>query len=95
MKELSYWLAYFAYLILIRKEIPTTYRTRAIINRGLYIFTPFFIAVLYCRVVSITDNVSTKQENSSIFGPKIRGLSLPAVSNQERVIMAHVGYILE
>ena len=25
---------------------------------------------LYCRVVSITDNLCTKQGNSSIFGPK-------------------------
>ena len=46
MKELSYWLAYFAYLILIRKEIPTTYRTRAIINRG-FLFLPHFSLQFY------------------------------------------------
>ena len=38
------------------------YRTWAIITRGLYIFTLFFTAV------SVTDNLCTKQGNSSIFG---------------------------
>ena len=50
------------------------YRTCAIITRGLYIFYPIFHCGLYCRAVSITDNLRTKQENSSIFEPKIRGL---------------------
>ena len=50
------------------------YRTRAIISRGLYIFYNIFHCGLYCRAVSITDNLCTKQGNSSIFGPKIRGL---------------------
>ena len=43
-----------------------------------YFFTPF------CTVVSITDNLSTKKGNSSIFGLK------SAVYNQEWVIMACV-----
>ena len=50
------------------------YRTRAIITRGLYIFYPNFHCGLYCRAVSVTDNLCTKQGNSSIFGSKIRGL---------------------
>ena len=51
-----------------------TYRTRAIITRGLYIFYPIFHCSLYCRAVSVTDNLCTKQGNSSIFGSKICGL---------------------
>ena len=39
-------------------------------SRGLYIFYPIFHCGLYCRVVSVTDNLCTKQENSSIFGSK-------------------------
>ena len=54
--------------------IYSTYRTRAIITRGLYIFYPIFHCGLYCRAVSITDNLCTKQGNSSIFEPKFRGL---------------------
>ena len=50
------------------------YRTRAIISRGLYIFYNIFHCGLYCRAVSITDNLCTKQGNSSICGQKIRGL---------------------
>ena len=52
----------------------TNYHTRAIITRGLYIFYPIFHCSLYCRAVSVTDNLCTKQGNSSIFGSKIRGL---------------------
>ena len=38
--------------------IPSnTYRTCAIITRGLYIFYPIFHCSLYCRVVSVTDNL--------------------------------------
>ena len=66
------------------------YRTRAIITRGLYIFYPIFHCGLYCRAVSVTDNLCTKPGNSAIFGFKIRGLQLRAVSNLERVIMARV-----
>ena len=33
-------------------------------------FTPFFYSGLQCREISVTDNVGTKQENSSIFGSK-------------------------
>ena len=50
-----------------------TYRTRAIISRGLYIFTPFFNAV-YIVEQLVIDNLGTKQGNSSIFEPKIHGL---------------------
>jgi hypothetical protein len=50
------------------------YRTRAIISRGLYIFYPNFYCGLYIRAVSITDDLCTKQGNSSIFERKVRGL---------------------
>jgi hypothetical protein len=55
---------------------------RAIITCGLYTFYPILVAV------SVTDNLCTKQGNSSIIGSKISGLQSRAVSNQERVIMA-------
>ena len=61
----------------------------AIITRGLYFFTSFFI----WSEVYITDNLWTKNGNSSFFKPKIRGLYTRAVSNRERVIMARVRYI--
>ena len=63
------------------------YRTRAIISRGLYIFYPILYCGLYCRAVSNTDNLCTKQGNSSIFGPKIHGLKSRAV------ILACVRYL--
>ena len=50
------------------------YCKRAIITRSLYIFYPIFHCGLYCRAVNVTDNLCTKQGNSSIFGSKIRGL---------------------
>ena len=62
------------------------YRTRAIITRGLYNFYPIFVFT----AVYITDHLCTKNENSSFFKPKIRGLYTRAVSDQERVIMARV-----
>ena len=37
-------------------------------------FYPIYHCSLYCRAVSVTDNLCTKQGNSSIFGSKIRGL---------------------
>ena len=46
------------------------YRTHAIISPGLYIFHP----IVHC-------GLCTKQGNSSIFGPKIRGLQSRAVYN--------------
>ena len=55
------------------------YRTRAI-SRGLYIFTPFFTAVYIVEVI-ITDNLCTRQGNSSVFGPKIRGFKSRAGYN--------------
>ena len=46
----------------------------AIISHGLYrYFLPHFHCELYCREVIITDNLYTKQENSSISEPKIHG----------------------
>ena len=56
------------------KKSGCVYHTRAIICPGLYIFYPIFHCRLYCRAVNITDNLCTKQGNSSIFGPKIRAL---------------------
>ena len=55
------------------------------------LFTPFYS--LYCRAVSVTESLFTKQGNPSIFGSKIRGLLLKAVSNQERVMMTRVRYV--
>ena len=54
-------------------ECPRTFLVNQT-TRGLYIFYPTFYWGLYCRGVSITDNLCTKQENSSIFEPKIRDL---------------------
>ena len=61
-------------------------------NQRVYIFYPIFHGSLYCRVVIVTDNLFTKQGNSSIFGSKIRNLYSRVVSNQGRVIMARVQY---
>ena len=47
-------------------------RRRAIITHGLYIFYSILHCGLYCRAVSVTDNLCTKQGNSSIIGFKIR-----------------------
>ena len=63
---------------------------RAIIRRGLYLFYLIFHCSLYCRAVSITDNLCTKHGNSFILVLKICGFLSRAVSNQERVIMARV-----
>ena len=49
-----------------------TYRMRAIITSCLYIFYPIVHCSLYCRAVSVTGNICTKQGNSSIFGSKSR-----------------------
>ena len=46
----------------------------AIISCSLYIFYPIFHCRLFSTAVSITDNLYTKQGNSSSFGRKIRGL---------------------
>ena len=46
------------------------YRTRAIISRGLYFFYPIFTSA----AAYITDNLCTKNGNSSFFKHKIRGL---------------------
>ena len=48
------------------------YHTRAIISRSLHLLTIFHCG-LYCRAVSITDNLWTKTGNSSIFEPKTCG----------------------
>ena len=40
----------------------------------------------------ILDHLCPKNENSSFFKPKIRGLYMRAVSDQELVIMARVRY---
>ena len=46
------------------------YRTCAIVSRGLYFFYPIFNSA----AAYITDNLCTKNGNSSFFKPKIRGL---------------------
>jgi hypothetical protein len=56
----------------VKLEIPYArhYKPRLV-----YFFTPFFTAVYTVeRLDSTTDNLCTKQGNSSIFEPKIRGL---------------------
>ena len=55
-------------------DVHYTYRMHAIITRGLYISYSIFHCGLYCRAVSVIDNLCTKQGNSSIFWSKIRGL---------------------
>ena len=49
---------------LCRVGHETKYRTHAIITSSLYIFYPIFHCGLYCRAVSVTDNLCTKQGNS-------------------------------
>ena len=63
------------------------YRTRAIITRGLYNFYPIFLfhCSLYYRYLC------TKNENSSFFKPKIRGLYTRAVTDQEQAEVALYG----
>ena len=60
--------------------------SRAIITRSLYIFYP----LLHWKAVYITDNLCTKNRNSSFLKPKIHGLYKRAVTNQERVIVVRV-----
>ena len=62
------------------------YRMRAIISRGLYTFHPIFQCSLYCRAVIITDNLCTKQGNSSIFEPKIHSFKSRADYNGWRSV---------
>ena len=58
-------------LILSPNDVNVSiYRTRAIISRGLYFFYPIFTSA----AAYITDNLCTKNGNSSFFKPKIRGL---------------------
>ena len=61
------------------------YSTRAIISRGLYTFYPIFHCGLHCRAINITDNLCTKQRNSSILSLK------SAVYNQEQ-FQSRAGY---
>ena len=63
------------------------YRTHAIISHGSYTFYPIFNCGLYCRAVSITDNLCTKQVNSSIFEPKIRGFKSRVGYNGARTVV--------
>ena len=52
------------------RVLKIMYRTRAIITRSLYIFYPIFHCGLYCRAVSVTDNLCTKNGNSSFLSLK-------------------------
>ena len=52
------------------------------------------VNIFFFTEVYITDHLCTKNENSSFFKPKIHGLYTRAVSDQERVIMARVRYVL-
>ena len=45
----------------VRVGHETTYRTRAIISRGLYIFYPIFHCGLHSKVAYITDSLCTKE----------------------------------
>ena len=71
----------------VRKK-QQNYSMRAIISHGLYIFYPIFHFGLYCRAVSITNNLCTKQENSSIFEPKILGLQSRAGYKGPRMVLS-------
>ncbi len=86
----------FEYLPIIDFGVGTqiNYRTSVIITSGLYkLFYSISHCGLYCKSVNFTDNLSTKQGNTSIFEPKIRGLLSRAVSDQEGVILTRVRYI--
>ena len=65
----AFVVAYKSRIITAVRVMPSEnmYRTSAIISRGLYIFYPIFHCGLYCRAVSIADNLCTKQGNPSIF----------------------------
>ena len=80
---MAFVVAYKSRIITTVRVMPSEnmYRTSAIISRGLYIFYPIFHCGLYCRAVSIADNLCTKQGNSSMNS---------MVYNQERVIMGRV-----
>ena len=60
------------------------YRTRAIISRDLYNFYPIFHCGLYSKAANITDNLCTKQGNSS---------KKSTVYNQERFQIKSVRYL--
>ena len=68
-----------------------TYTVRAPIEPAVcIIFTPFF----FFTAVYITDHLCTKSGNSSFFKPKICGLYTRAVTDQERVIVVDVRYVI-
>ena len=55
---------------------------------------PHFHYGLYCRAANITDNLCTKQGNSSIFGPKIKsGFKLRAGYSGARTV--HILVVLD
>ena len=56
------------------KRIDIPYARHYNTNNGLYIFYPHFHCGLYFRTISISNNLCTKQGNSSIFAPRICGL---------------------
>ena len=63
-------------------DVSLIYRTRAIINRGLYFFYPIFtLAEAY-----IADSLCTKNENSSFFNLKIHGLYTRAAYDGTRTV---------
>ena len=65
-----------------------TYRTRAIISRGLYFFYPIFtLAAAY-----IADNLCTKNGNSSFSKLKIRGFKSRAAYDGARTVITFVSY---
>ena len=73
--------------------INVKYRTRAIITRGLYIFTPFFTTVFIVKRLVLQTIYVLNKEILQFFGQKC-GVYDQVVSTQERVIMARVRYIL-
>ena len=75
-----------AYLIFYHIWLKSNQKTIRLPYARFVYFYPIFHCGLYCRAVSVTDNLCTKQGNSSI--------SLEStVYNQERVIMARIRYI--
>ena len=63
------------------------YRTRAIISRGLFFFTPFLTAVYNVEQLILQTIYVLNKEFLKLLGLKI------AVYNQERVIMARIRYV--
>ena len=59
---------------LLKYVLVSRYRTRTIITRGLYFFTPLFTAVYIVERLLLQTAYVLNNDNSSFFESKIRGL---------------------